>query len=311
MWTLAGLGVPPNPADVRMRRARVVRDSRRTRIVLAVLIVASLTLITVDVRGGDDGPMVDLRSFAGSVFGQFSRQRRFVVSPVQDLVERVSEGDQERLDRLERENAELRTRLRTTELARARAQELDDLLRVAGIGQYTIVPAQVIAVGAAQDFAWAVTIDAGSRDEVSTDMTVLNGDGLVGRVKTASLTTSTVLLAIDPTSSVGARLEATLELGIATGRGDEPMLELQCWTADPLAEGDRIVTFGSAGRPVRAWRANRDRAGGELHPGLAGQGRGGRTVRGLLRPRPGRCRGPAAAQRPAGRDPAAAPGTAG
>ena len=52
-------------------------------------------------------------------------------------------------------------------------------------------------------------------------MTVLNGDGLVGRVKTASLTTSTVLLAIDPTSSVGARLEATLELGIATGRGDE------------------------------------------------------------------------------------------
>lgn len=214
---------------------------------LAVLILVSLTLITVDVRGGDDGPMAGLRSFAGSVFGPVQQAAAVVVSPVQDFVERVSEGDQERLDRLERENAELLTQLRTTELARARAQELDDLLRVAGIGQYTIVPAQVIAIGAAQDFAWAVTIDAGSRDGITADMTVLNGDGLVGRVKTVSLTTATVLLAIDPTSSVGARLEETLELGVATGRGDEPM-ELQVLDPQtPLAEGDRIVTFGSAG----------------------------------------------------------------
>ena len=44
-------------------------------------------------------------------------------------------------------------------------------------------------------------------------MTVLNGDGLVGRVKTVGPSTATVLLAVDPESSVGVRLE-----GIDGGR---------------------------------------------------------------------------------------------
>ena len=41
----------------------------------------------------------------------------------------------------------------------------------------------MIAVGAAQGFDWTVEIDAGSRDGLTTDMTVINGQGLVGRVK--------------------------------------------------------------------------------------------------------------------------------
>ena len=51
------------------------------------------------------------------------------------------------------------------------------------------------------------------------DMTVLNGDGLVGRVKTVGPSTSTVLLAVDPESSVGVRLEGTMEVGFTTGQG--------------------------------------------------------------------------------------------
>ena len=130
---------------------------------LAVLIVASLTLITVDVRGGDDEPMADLRSFAGSVFGQFPAGSGGGGEPGPGPGRtRRRKGTRSGLDRLGQENAELRTQLGTTELARARRRRLDDLLRVAGIGRYTIIPAQVIAVGAAQDFAWAVTIDAGS-----------------------------------------------------------------------------------------------------------------------------------------------------
>ena len=50
-------------------------------------------------------------------------------------------------------------------------------------------------------------------------MTVLNGDGLVGRVKTVGPTTSTVLLAVDPESSVGVRLEGSMEVGFTTGQG--------------------------------------------------------------------------------------------
>ena len=58
------------------------------------------------------------------------------------------------------------------------------MLKIAGAGQYGIKGAEVIAIGAAQGFSWTVTIDVGANDGIKRDMTVLNGDGLVGRVTT-------------------------------------------------------------------------------------------------------------------------------
>jgi len=95
-----------------------------------------------------------------------------------------------------------------------------------------------------------VTIDAGTRDGVRTDMTVLNGDGLVGRVKTAGPSTSTVLLAIDPDSSVGVRLEGSQEVGFTTGRGVSEGADLDLRLLDgqsTVVRGDRLVSFGSQG----------------------------------------------------------------
>jgi rod shape-determining protein MreC len=90
-----------------------------------------------------------------------------------------------------------------------------------------------------------VTIDAGSRDGIKPDETVLSGDGLVGRVKTVGPFTATVLLAIDEESAVGARLEGNLEIGIVSGRS-QGLMELDL--LDPqakVAPGDRLVTYGS------------------------------------------------------------------
>jgi rod shape-determining protein MreC len=112
------------------------------------------------------------------------------------------------------------------------------------------VPAQVIAIGSAQTFSWTVTIDAGTRDGVHADMTVLDGDGLVGRVKTAGPSTATVLLAVDPESSVGVRLEGSMEVGFTTGQGigDDGALDLRLLDGQStVAPRDRLVTFGSQG----------------------------------------------------------------
>jgi rod shape-determining protein MreC len=81
-------------------------------------------------------------------------------------------------------------------------------------------------------------------------MTVINGQGLVGRVTTVGPSTSTVLLANDPDFTVGTRLEGSMELGFATGQGDRPMrVQLLNGKAD-VHMGDRLVTFGSeAGKP--------------------------------------------------------------
>jgi rod shape-determining protein MreC len=225
------------------------RDSRRTRLVLAVLLLTSVTLISVDVRATGRSPLDPVRDVVASAFGPVEEAAATVVRPVAGVVDDVRNlrGNQERIAELERDRDALRLQLRTSEHARARAGQLDKLLRLASVGQYRVVPAQVVAIGPAQGFAWTVTIDAGTRDGVRTDMTVVNGDGLVGRVKSVGTSTATVLLAADATARVGIRLERTLEVGVATGRGpdilDVELLQPQA----ALKTGDRFVTFGSSG----------------------------------------------------------------
>ncbi len=225
------------------------RDTRRTRALLALLLITSIGLVVVDHRAGEDSPLDGVRSLAATVFGPIERAASAIAGPVSDAVDGVGRiGDStEQAERLTRENAELRRKLRTSELARNRADELDRLLRVAGAGRYRTVPAQVIAVGAAQTFSWTVAIDAGSSDGITPDMTVINGDGLVGRVKTVGPATSTVLLAVDPDSSVGVRMEKSMEVGITSGNGIKGgYLDLQLLDGQStVVRGDRLVTFGS------------------------------------------------------------------
>lgn len=228
------------------------RDTRRTRVLLALLLVTSIGLITIDYRGGDHSALAPLRSVAAAVFGPVERVAAAIARPVGDAVDNVGNLGSRRDDvaRLTRENRELRRRLRTNGLDSARVRELDALLRVAGAGRYRVVPAQVIAVGSAQTFSWTVTLDAGSNDGVTPDLTVLNGDGLVGRVKTVGPTTATVLLAVDPRSSVGVRLEGSMEVGFTTGQGigHDGHLDLRMLDGQSrVARGDRLVTFGSQG----------------------------------------------------------------
>lgn len=225
------------------------RDARRTRLLLALLVALSLTLVTLDYRAGGGGLVGKLRSAAAAVLGPPQRAVAAVVHPVGTVIGSIPHlaGYRAEADRLRRENDDLRAQLRSTGADQVRAAELDKLLGTAGRGQYRVVPARVVALGGTAEFEWTATIDVGSRDGVAPDMTVLNGDGLVGRVKTVGPVTAVVLLVVDPTSTVGARLEGSLQLGTVTGHGAGPM-SLQLF--DPsvkVAPGDRLVTFGSAG----------------------------------------------------------------
>jgi rod shape-determining protein MreC len=223
------------------------RDTRRTRVLLALLLVTSVALITIDYRGGSDSPLDGLRSAAAAALGPVEEVAAAIAAPVGDAVDGVRGlGDgRDEAERLKRENQRLKRALRTSGIDRSRLAELDALLRIAGAGRYRTVPARVIAVGSAQSFSFTVTIDAGTRDGVRSDLTVLNGDGLVGRVKTAGPSTATVLLAVDPQSSVGVRLEQSMEVGFTTGQGRDD-LRLQLLDGQStVVRGDRMVTFGS------------------------------------------------------------------
>jgi rod shape-determining protein MreC len=227
-----------------------VNDTRRTRAVLGALLLTSLALITVDYRGGEHSPLRVLRAFGEAIFGPIEEGATAVVHPIAGAYDTIvgSPGAHRRINRLEQENRRLREQLRTRQLDGRRAAELDHLLGTAGLGGYRIVPGQVISSG--QGLENTVSIDVGSGNGVKSDMTVLCGDGMVGRVTRVGPTTSTVLLATDAASSIGGRLEGSNEIGIVQGAGRRGGTSLRFQLLDSTASikpGQRIVSFGSQG----------------------------------------------------------------
>ncbi|GLX00704.1 rod shape-determining protein MreC [Microtetraspora sp. NBRC 16547] len=229
-----------------------MRDSRRTRLILGILLAAALVLITVGHRSGDASVAGPLRQIASSVFGAAEQASTKVTEPVSTFFSMVTgaPGAKERIDGLKKENAQLRSRLAAAQLDRDRSKQLDRMLGLSGLGHYRVVPAQVIARRHTPGLEDNVEIDVGSRDGVRRDMTVLNGDGLVGRVIRTGPGTSTVILLTDPGSSAGARLEGGRELGVVSGLGengkDGNLIRLRLLASTvPLKKGRRIVSFGS------------------------------------------------------------------
>ncbi|WP_030314573.1 rod shape-determining protein MreC [Streptomyces sp. NRRL B-3229] len=224
-----------------------MRDTRESRLLLVLLIAVAFALITVDIRGGEDSPVDGARQAAAAVFGPVEDGVSSAVNPVGNAVSAIRDSGErhDRLAELEQENAALKAKLGSDDRNSSRLKQLNRMLKIAGDGQYGIKGAQVIAIGAAQGFSWTITVDVGAHDGIQRDMTVLNGDGLVGRVTTVGPDTATVLLANDPDFTVGTRMEASDELGFASGQGDRPLrVELLNGKAD-VKKGDRLVTFGS------------------------------------------------------------------
>ncbi len=223
-----------------------MRDSRRTRLVLCVLLIAAIALITLDFKDGGTSPA---RGVGAAIFGPIEQVAHDVTNPVTSVFDSLTGGpsSQSRIADLQRENAQLRAQLSAAQLSRADQAQLSQLLQLAGRGGYRIVAASVIAAGG--DFSDSVTLDVGSNDGIRTDETVLNGTGLVGTVTQVSSTTCTVLLANDASSVVGVRLAGSNEIGEVTGTGKSlsaSMLRLSLFDANAVLQpGQQLVTFGS------------------------------------------------------------------
>lgn len=230
-----------------------MRDSTRVRTVLAVLLLLSFTFVALELRNSGNGLTQSLRQFTANLISPIQESSNSFTNSIKNFSNTWKEIRLARsqVKDLQSENLILKEELANTEEDRRRAAELDALLKLAGIGTYEIVPAKVIAIGSAQDYSWTVTIDVGQMDGITTDMTVLTGQGLVGRTVAVANTSSTVALLSDPSSKVGARIGGKGELGFIGGTGLPSELEFELF--DPIAEiakGDRIVTWGSEnGRP--------------------------------------------------------------
>ncbi len=223
-----------------------MHDNRRTRLVLGVLLIAAITLITLDFRDGGASPA---RNVGADIFGPIERVTHDVTNPVASLFDSITGGpsSQGTIASLQRQNAELRTELSQAQLTKTARKQLAQLLQL-DAGAYRIVPANVIAAGG--DYSDTVTLDVGSNDGIKPDETVLSGSGFVGTVTQVSADTSTVLLANDASSIVGVQMAGSSEIGEVTGTGKSmagsDVLRLSLFDANAvLRTGQEVVTYAS------------------------------------------------------------------
>lgn len=216
---------------------------------VVALLLACASLMALD--SSEDGALDPARRAVGEAVGPAQAAADGAIRPVVGLSERFETQDRLRgeLAALEAENADLRARVRTAPYDQARLAELEGLTSAAtDLGQ-ALVPARVIGVGPSQSFSSTVTIDAGSDSGIRPDLTVLNNDGLVGRVLRVTATTATVLLIVDADSTVGGRVAESMELGFLKGRGvmgDAGRLDLELVDESVVPrKHDTVVTWGS------------------------------------------------------------------
>ncbi len=226
------------------------RSSPRTSVVVALLL-ACATLITLDHQGGEDSLLDPARRVVGEAVGPAETGASRVLRPFLSVSDWFTTHGSLRADvrDLEAENARLRSELNTVDYDRNRLAQYDGLIATARDTGYALVPARVVGLGPAQSFTRTVTIDAGADAGLGADMTVVNNDGLVGRVLRVTRTTATVLLVADADSMVGGRIGSSLEMGFLRGRGtlgDDARLDLELLDEAVVpAKGDAVVTWGS------------------------------------------------------------------
>ena len=222
--------------------------SYSARNILVVLLLAAVVVITVDFRESPGGPIERLQGAVGSVFGPVQRALAAVVRPVGNLAGAITNlGDLRGENRrLSAEVQRLRAAERANQQLASENEELRGTLRMAQRCGCRTVGATVVA-SSGSSFQWSVTIDAGSRQGIGRDMAVINADGLVGRVISASRDYATVLLAIDPSSGVAARLSSGEVAGLVHGRGSEGLDFEPLHAGASVSVGDLVVTQGYAG----------------------------------------------------------------
>jgi len=230
-------------------RRSTIRRSRSSRFRLALLVLTSIVLITLDVRT-EGGAIDTARSAVLDALGPLRSNSTRIFEPVGGAWEAVTSYDD-----LEAQNALLRAKiaelqnsvLEVGEIERERKSLLALLGardRVAQVGRRT---ARVIDAPIS-NYQRTLELDKGSRDGIAVGMPVETGAGVIGRISNVSITRSQVELLTDPNFDVGVRMVRSGDDGIASGRGHNRELEVSFIELDTVViPGETVVSSGFQG----------------------------------------------------------------
>lgn len=219
--------------------------SNRSRLLLVILLVVSLFLITLDLRGVS--VTQNSRSATQSFLAPIQRGVSDLFSPVGNFFSDVKNfgNTKAALKALQKENAKLRKKIVYKKDTKGQLAKLEKVLDLAGRGGYKVVSARVIGKGSSSTFSQTITIDAGTRDGVQRDMTVMGEFGVIGVVKSVTSTSAIVLLISDPTFRIGVRVARSQSIGVLIGEGDNNFTLQLLDPSGDIEEGDVLLSLGS------------------------------------------------------------------
>jgi rod shape-determining protein MreC len=245
------------------------RRTGRSRVTLALLILTSLAVLTLDFR--DAGIVEGARRVASTVFSPLRGVADAIAEPFSNGWDGITNyGD------VKDENERLQERIEELEaqrvLGKTAIEDLDalsDELGISWIGNIQGVRARVTS-GPVSNFAHTIELSKGTEDGIREGMPVVSAAGLVGRVVQATGSGSVVQLLTDPEFAVGVRLLPDGVPGTARGAGEgDPLVVDTGLDGDTVLEpGGELVTSGAdrstfpAQIPVGTVRGTRDSGGG-------------------------------------------------
>lgn len=222
---------------------------RRRRVVFAVLVLASVGLITA--AFGDSGPLNTLQRGVQAVLQPIEAGATTAVKPVRDAVNWVGDtfDAQDDNEELQSEVEALRSELADARRGTRDARELEGIVDVSEEAGYDPGSALTARVIAQSPTAWhsTVQINAGSGDGVEEDQPVVSAGGLVGRVSETTGGTATVSLITDADSAVSAEVVPKGIRGVLkpqVGNPDDLLLDF-LEEDEEIKEGTSVITSGT------------------------------------------------------------------
>ena len=218
------------------------------RLTLVMLVLASITIITLDYRGDARSTITSARNGARDVLSPVQHLISDILHPVGDFFSGAVNYGAARNENqaLQTENGRLRRQIAENGVASQQLSQILSQLHLPFVENVKTVLAQVIDE-APSNFDVEIEIDQGTGDGVGTGMPVVAGAGLVGSVVSAGTHTAMVRLVTDPHSSVGVRFGKN-EFAVVAGQGPNDPLALQFVQAgETVRKGQVVTTSGLLG----------------------------------------------------------------
>ena len=223
------------------------RGTNRARLLLVSLLVTSLLLITLDLRGVS--VVSSIRGFTQSALAPLQSFGSSLISPIGQFFSDLFNlnNTRERIDELEKENQELKAQVIFNKDIEGELKQLKGVLDLAGKARFKTVSARVISKGGTATISESIVIDQGSNAGIRRDMTVIAASGLVGVVKSTTASASVVMLMSDPAFRVGVRVAGSQFMGILSGEGQNRFSLQMLSAAADISVGDVLLSRGSSG----------------------------------------------------------------